>query len=143
MPGASTFNPGFRFSKLDAIALAIGLYVSADTAAVFPIVGIAIGFVIIHFFLFCNVVRMARPSELVWSAVFVILASFTILTGQPPWPWTFAISFASTLCLVALEMRKPSYHGVFWRQVNPDLPQWWETQRATGQSEPLGAANRA
>jgi hypothetical protein len=123
---ARTFGPGFRFSKLDAIILLVGLYISADTAAVYPWLGIAIGFVIAHFFLFCNLVRMARPFELAWSALFVLLASSTIVVGSPPWPVTLAISFAVTVVLVGLEMRKPSYHGVFWRQINPGLPQWWQ-----------------
>jgi hypothetical protein len=30
--------------------------------------------------------------------------------------------------LVIFEMRKPSYHGVFWRRVNPNLRQWWEAR---------------
>jgi hypothetical protein len=123
---ARTFRPGFRFSKLDAVILLVGLYISADTASVYPWVGIAIGFVIAHFFLFCNLVRMARPSELAWSALFVLLASSTILVGSPQWPMTLAISFAVTVVLIGLEMRKPSYHGVFWRQINPELLQWWQ-----------------
>jgi hypothetical protein len=126
MPGnARTFRPGFRFSKLDAIILLVGLYISADTAALYPWVGIAICFVIAHFFLFCNLVRMSRPSELAWSALFVLLATSTIRVGSPQWPATLAISFAATVALTGLEMRKPSYHGVFWRQINPELPQWW------------------
>jgi hypothetical protein len=123
---ARTFSPGFRFSKLDAIILFVGLCVAAATAAVTPWLGIAIGFVIAHFFLFCNLVRMARPSELAWSAVFVLLVSSTVLVGSPPWPVTLAISFAVTLALIVREMLKPSYHGVFWRQINPELPEWWQ-----------------
>ena len=125
---ARTFSPGFRFSTRDAIALFVGLYVAADTAAVMPRLGIAIGSVILHFFLFCNVVRMDRSAELTWSAVLVLLAASTTILGLPLWPVTLAISFAMTVALVVLETRKPSYHGIFWRQVNPGLPQWWETQ---------------
>jgi hypothetical protein len=123
-----TFRPGFRFTKLDAIFLLVGLYISADTAAVHPWLGIAIGFVIVHFFLFCNLVRMARPFELAWSALFLVLASSTVFAGSPPWPVTMAISFAVTVVLIGLETRKPSYHGVFWSQINPELPQWWQDQ---------------
>ena len=125
---ARTFNPGFRFSTRDAIALFVALYVAGDTAAVMPWLGVAIGFVILHFFLFCNVVRMDRSAELAWSAVLVLLAASTTILGLPQWPATLAISFATTVALVVLEMRKPSYHGIFWRQVNPGLRQWWETR---------------
>lgn len=123
---AREFSPGFRFSIRDAIVLFVGLYVAGDTAAVMPWLGIAIGFVILHFFLFCNVVRMERSAELAWAAVLVLLAASTTILGIPRWPGTLAITFATTIALVVLEMRKPSYHGVFWRQINPGLPQWWE-----------------
>jgi hypothetical protein len=123
---ARTFSPGFRFSVRDAIVLFVGLYIAGDTAAVMRWLGIAIGFVVLHFFLFCNVVRMERSVELGWAAVLVLLAAATTILGVPSWPVTLAISFATTVVLVLLEMRKPSYHGIFWRQVNPGLAQWWE-----------------
>jgi hypothetical protein len=125
--GAHTFSPGFKFSKLDAIILFVGLFIAADLAAVMPWLGISIGFVIAHFFLFCNVVRMTRSSELAWAGLFVVLAASTTLTGQPHWAWTLAIAFVGAVFLVFLEMRKPSYHGIFWQRINPNLPQWWET----------------
>lgn len=121
---AREFSPGFRFSTFDAVILFVGGFISADTAAVMPWPGIAIAFVIAHFFLFCNIVRMTRPFELVWGGLFLLLAAGTILVGHPRWPVTLAISFAATLTLVILEMRKPSYHGVFWQHINPKLPQW-------------------
>ena len=99
-----------------------------DTAAVWPWLGISIGFVVAHFFLFCNVVRMERLGELAWAGVFVLLYASTTLTGVPQWPVTLAISLAVTIVFVVLEMRMPSYHGVFWRKVNPRLPDWWEAQ---------------
>jgi hypothetical protein len=102
-----TFSPGFRCSKLDAIILFVGLYVAADTAAVMPWPGIAIGFVIVNFFLFCNLVRMDRASELAWAGLFVTFSASTILTGRPPWPWRLAIASVGTAFLVFLEMRKP------------------------------------
>ena len=40
--------------------------------------GFVVGFVVAHFFLFCNVVRMARPLEFLWSGIFVALAAATI-----------------------------------------------------------------
>jgi hypothetical protein len=125
---ARKFSPGFRFSVGDGIILFIGFYVAMDTAAVRPWLGIAIGFVVAHFFLFCNVVRMERSGELAWASVLVLLAASTTVTGVPQWPVTLALSLAFTVALVVLEMRKSSYHGVFWRWINPRLPEWWETQ---------------
>ena len=123
---ARVFNPGFRFSKFDAVALFLLLFVCAVTVAVIPWLGIAMVFVVAHFFLFCNILRMSRPLELTWAGLFVVLAGFTILSGSPSWVVTLAVSFVATVVLAAVEMRKPSYHGVFWWRINPELPQWWE-----------------
>ncbi len=123
---AREFDPGYRFSKFDAVALFLLLYVCGDTGAVFPWLGVAMGFVVAHFFLFCNVLRMSRSLELTWAGLFVVLAGFTILTGSPAWVVTFAVSFVATVVLAIVEMRKPSYHGVFWQRINPELPQWWQ-----------------
>ena len=30
--------------------------------------------------------------------------------------------------LIAREMKRPSYHGVGWRNINPDLPKWWKSR---------------
>lgn len=97
-----------------------------------------LAFVVLHFFLFCNVFRLARPLELLWAAVFVMLAGATIVFDQPGWLVTTALSLIVTFIVVAVEMRKPSYHGIAWRQINPNLLQWWEAHVAhnsqTGQA---------
>jgi hypothetical protein len=120
------FRPGFRFSTLDFFVLILVGWTGADSAAVNFWPGIAILFVLAHFFLFCNIIRMARSSELVWAALFLTASTFTILVGAPVWPLTFGISFVATIALITLEARKPSYHGIYWRKLNPDLPRWWE-----------------
>jgi hypothetical protein len=93
--------------------------------------GFVVAFVLAHFFLFCNVVRMARPLELTWAAVFVVLAGATVAFGTPGWLATAAVSLVVTVVVAVVEMRKPSYHGVGWRWVNPGLPTWWEARVAT------------
>ena len=84
-------------------------------------IGFVIAFVIAHFFLFCNVFRLSRPLELVWSAVFVMLAAGTVATEFPGWPIMVVGTLATTVVVVALEMRKPSYHGPGWKRINPRL----------------------
>jgi hypothetical protein len=120
------FQPGFRFSLLDSVVLAIALIVGGGVSVGLFWPGMAILFVVGHFFLFCNVVRMSRPSELVWAGFFVALMTSTMLAGAPSWPMTLTLSFAATVVLVALEVRKPSYHGAFWQRLNPGLPEWWK-----------------
>jgi hypothetical protein len=120
------FNPGFRFSTLDVFVLVFVGFAGADLVAVFFWPGIAILFVLGHFFLFCNVIRMARSSELSWAAIFVGLSAPTIVYGFPSWSVTLLLSLAATFALIALEIRKPSYHGIYWRKLNPKLPEWWK-----------------
>ena len=85
-----------------------------------------VAFVVAHFFLFCNLVRLARTLELIWAAVFLLLATGTIAFDTHGWLMTYAVSSAMTMILIAIETCKPSYHGVGWRQINPDLPRWWQ-----------------
>ncbi len=57
------FQPGFRLSGLDVIVLVVGGVASAYAMTVDRWFGIAIAFVVLHFFLFCNVLRMSRPAN--------------------------------------------------------------------------------
>jgi len=43
---------------------------------------------------------------------------------------TFFAMLGVTAMLTLIQTRQPSYHGVFWRQLNPNLPQWWEAKHA-------------
>jgi len=92
--------------------------------------GFVPAFVLAHFFLFCNVIRMARPLELIWAGFFVVLAGATIVYDVPGWLITVPLSMLVTVIVVCIEMHKPSYHGVGWQRINPGLPLWWEAHVA-------------
>jgi hypothetical protein len=137
------FAPGFRFSNLDGVVLVAGVIGTVFLGAFVWWIGFVIGFTIAHFFLFCNVFRLARPLELVWAAAFVTLCSATIILENPGWYLTIAISSCVTILVVAIEMRKPSYHGVAWRVINPSLQKWWESQwREAHAANPATAHDR-
>lgn len=121
------FKPGFRLSPLDVVVLVVGSILSVMLWQQTWWIGFVVAFVVGHFFLFCNIVRMARPLELVWAAVFVTLAGATVMAELPGWPATIAVSLMTTVIVVIIELRKPSYHGIGWRYVNPMLPNWWDT----------------
>lgn len=124
------FAPGFRLSVLDVVVLVGG---TAATIVLSMFVwwwGFVPAFVLAHFFLFCNVVRMARPLELLWGGVFVVLAGATVAFETPGWLVTALVSLLVTVAVVIVEMRKPSYHGVGWQRINPGLPAWWEARLA-------------
>jgi hypothetical protein len=123
------FLPGFRLSRLDVLVVVVGVVATLVLATFEWWWGFVVGFVLAHFFLFCNVFRLARSLELTWAGVFVLLAGMTVAMGFPGWGITAAVSLAVTLAVVAVEVRKPSYHGVGWRWINPGLPAWWEARQ--------------
>jgi len=133
--GRSTFSPGFRLSSFDVAILVAGLLGAILLGVQFWWAGMLIGFVVLHFFLFCNVFRISRPSELVWAAVFVATAGLTVLTGFPGWVATAVIAIALSSFLIGRETKKPDYHGIYWKSWNPSLPSWWEARNTTPSGE--------
>jgi hypothetical protein len=119
------FKPGFRLSKIDLLVLIFGLITSAYFFRNSIVNSIIVVFVVGHFFLFCNITRMSRIPELIWAAIFLLLSGFSITIGKPDWLFTFTASSILTVILIFVEIRKPSYHGVFWKLINPNLPNWF------------------
>lgn len=126
------FAPGFRLSSLDIVVLVGGTAAAGGLWLFTPSASFVIAFVVGHFFLFCNVFRVSRGLELAWGALFSVLAGATVITGIPGWLLSALIALLATIVVVALEMRKPCYHGVFWQRVNPGLSEWWEKNNAPG-----------
>jgi hypothetical protein len=120
------FSPGFRISKSDMLVLLVGSVAAIVAVGIDLQLGLILVFVVGHFFLFCNVIRMARRLELIWAAVFLSLAGSSIVLNAPAWWITFSASLACTAVLVLVQMRQPSYHGVLWQRINPNLRRWWQ-----------------
>jgi hypothetical protein len=137
------FKPGFRLSIIDCVVLLIGAVAAISLARLIPWLAFCIAFVLGHFFLFCNVFRLARPLELAWAGLFCLSAYCTVLLGQPGWTLTTVDSLVATAAVVAIEMRKPSYHGVLWQSINPNLSEWWRTAISNDNSQPKRNANRS
>jgi len=90
------FRPGFRLSLIDAIVVAVGVALSIllwNTAHI----GIMIAFVVGHFFLFCNVFRIARRLELIWSGVFVACICATTMLEAITFPLALVVSSIATI----------------------------------------------
>ena len=119
------FKPGFRFSGLDASILILAACLAFFLHSYSPLYSILVGFIILHFFLFCNMVRMSRIPELIWSSfflgIFYLHFSLSILSFNLA---LISSLFVSTV-LILLECHKPSYHGIFWEKINPNLPRWF------------------
>ena len=120
------FKPGFRFSAFDAVILAGGAVASALAWQGDARLGWVIAIVVGHFFLFCNVFRVARGLELIWAGIFVALTIGTLSWNWPGWFWAMVGTLAATVLVIVIEARKPSYHGVGWRRINPRLREWWQ-----------------
>jgi len=121
------FQPGFRLSKFDILILVSGTIASLVMMKDAWQLGTAVAFVVLHFFLFCNVFRIPRRPELIWAAGFVTLV--TLSTGSLiPWTVTFILSLLLSCVLIALEARSPNYHGIFWATLNPNLKEHFEKQ---------------
>ena len=131
-PTTRTFSPGFRLSAVDVGILVAGAIGAVALGRLDPWAGVAVAFVVGHFFLFCNVLRMSRPPELVWAVAFAGMAVTAVVFGAVSWPAVFAGSATLTVVLVVIECRRPSYHGVGWRRLNPRLPAWWASRAGDG-----------
>ena len=118
------FKPGFRFSILDGFILVVALCTGIFVAFYDYKYSVLIGFVVLHFFLFCNIVRMSRVPELIWATSFLALFFCHIKLSLLSFNSALATSLFFTVILVAIELRKPSYHGIYWKVLNPLAPYW-------------------
>jgi len=122
----SQFQPGFRLSVFD-----VGVIASGVSGAIWCwpgnwLLGFVIAFVVGHFFLFCNVFRISRGLELLWSCVFLIATLLPLKSQHPSWVAIAVPSLIATVIVIGLEFRKPSYHGIGWSRINPGLREWWD-----------------
>ena len=125
MRNADKFKPGFRLSEIDVGILLLGFVVSPVLGEISGPLGIAVPLAVSHFFLFCNVIRMHRILEVIWSVSFVSLWLYSYQFGFPTWGQTYLIILGVTIVVTIIQLLLPSYHGILWRKINPWLPEWW------------------
>lgn len=124
---APEFRPGFRLSTMDLLVLVAGALGAIAAWRIAVEFAVLVATAILHFFLFCNVFRVARRPELAWSAVFLACVLVRPTLGVPSLVVAGVVA-ATTATVIWREMRKPSYHGVMWQRINPSLPAWWSSQ---------------
>jgi len=112
---------GVRFSALDAVFLLVGTAATVWIWRIHSEFALLIPFLLFHFFLFCNVFRVARASELVWSGVFIVVFSLGSASSYVVnWPAICAIQLPLTAFLLWRETRQPWYHGMACRKWNAE-----------------------
>lgn len=125
-PSAGKRTWGFRFSETDAIALLIlgaailGLYRLDNN--LWWLVVIVAG----HFFLFCNIFRVVRRRELIWSALFVLNVAFWLLLGRLECFQVLACQLPVSAGVIAWELKARRYHGILADRLNPALKDYLE-----------------
>ncbi|HWE97676.1 MAG TPA: hypothetical protein VG269_27220 [Tepidisphaeraceae bacterium] len=107
--------PGFRFSRTDGAVILGGALMTWLAWGFLGTFALVFVIVLAHFFLFCNVVRMRRPYELFWAAVFVINTLLWSLSGDLNWWRVLAVQIPVTLVLIAMEIASDRYHGVGYK----------------------------
>lgn len=114
---------GFRFSYVDGIAIVLCTIVTWLALPAFGIIAWLPAIVLGHFFLFCNVFRIHRTKELIWAGFFIINFSIWLLLAplQTPLEWILLTQIPITVFLIGMETRGANYHGVFAKQLNPQL----------------------
>lgn len=121
---------GFRFSAVDAIAIAVALI----CAVAFKMVENPMWWLMLivagHFFLFCNVFRIRRSYELAWAALFIINVSAWLSFGDSALWKILGCQLPLTVAFIFAEMRSTRYHGILARKLNPRLDDYLAGQNS-------------
>lgn len=112
---------GARCSPADVVVLILAGGSALALARVQPDLALLIGFVTAHFFLFCNLIRLDRRSELIWAGVWVLNVAVWSLLGELRWGYVFLSQTPLTVYLTVTALRRPTYHGLCARRLNPHL----------------------
>ena len=108
-------SSGFRFSPQDGAVLVIGALATWIWWRVQSALAPALPIVLGHFFLFCNVFRISRRSELIWAGCFLINAVFWAMQSNGlaiNWMALLLVQAPITLILILIEIFRPGYHGI-------------------------------
>jgi len=115
---------GLRLSALDVVVLiasvilGVGLYKITFGYSVFIL------FVVLHFFLFCNVFRIRRMPELIWAGTFLANCAIWVVFNRLNIIGICVSQIVVTIGVIANELRLPSYHGIFSRKINPRIEEY-------------------
>jgi hypothetical protein len=79
-------SPGIEVSRRDAAVLVLAGLVVWVSWNIHREFAFAVAFVVGHFFLFCNVLRIGRKHELIWAVLFAV--DMLAAASFARWSWT-------------------------------------------------------
>lgn len=120
--GGSTYQGtpitcSFRLSVMDVLVLLLGIVLGIVGWNYVGDLGLFVPFVIMHFFLLCNIFRIRRKQELLWAGLFLINCSIWIIVGRMDVGWIFVTQFVITAAIIVNELRSPHYCGIFSHRI--------------------------
>jgi hypothetical protein len=106
-------EPGFRVSHRDILTIIIGFASSAILWNYVPEFAPIPALLIIHFFLFCNILRVWRWYEMAWGGIFVLnITGWAYLYGELNWPYILLCQAPITLLVAIVTITSKGYKGV-------------------------------
>ncbi|WP_040483662.1 hypothetical protein [Lyngbya aestuarii] len=119
------FSPGFRLFIVDTgFAICIAL-LSFRLWSVHERLSLMILSSAIQFFLFCNVFRVSRIPELIWASLYVLICLVGLMYELSIVLWG-TIGLLIGIVIIVIECQRPSYYGIMWKKINPNLEQWFK-----------------
>ena len=116
---------GFRFSVSDGVFIVLLIclfwYVYDSAGTYVWIIPMAAG----HFLLFCNIFRVRRSYELIWTGIFLINVLGWHYSGDLNWLYLLLIQIPVSCLAIGAEMRSERYHGVACRRLNVEHIEKW------------------
>ena len=100
-----------------ALAVPATWWAWTQIGALAGVIPLAVG----HFFLFCNVFRIIRWKELVWTGICLVNVGTWMVWDDVWWPGILLIQTPVTIVLLWTETRLPRYHGIWADKLNPRL----------------------
>jgi hypothetical protein len=110
---------GFRFSRSDLVVVLIGLFIVWHAALHHADLAILTGFVLGHFFLFCNVFRVGERAELMWGALLLVNVAICGLLAEGSWWVVLPLQCVVTATVIVRALLSPGYHGAWCQRINP------------------------
>ena len=120
---------GLRLSVSDVVVLLLGIAAGGMGWFYIREIALIVPFVVIHFFLFCNVFRVRRLPELVWAVSFILNCITWNALAELRLEWIFSSQVLVMVILILFELKHPHYHGIFAHRINPYVDTYLESRR--------------